>query len=113
MNIIQRISAYFGFTLETGYYITIRKTELKTKTGRLSGVYLSDNLVIEAAWLWTSGDLKGYRKILSGNYLGYYVNDLDLNVYVNEPPTEPTAYVILYEPDGSSRRFEEISSDGE
>lgn len=108
MSFVNRLLSFFSITVEDNLYITTRTTELKKKTGYLSGVLIPPDTVLECDWKWDSGVLLGYRKILSGDYIGYFVADIDLRKFEDNPPPEEVAYVILYEADGTTRRFDEV-----
>lgn len=107
MSLLKRIMTRVGWLINPSTYITLRRTELKKSSGKLSGVTIAEGFVIEADWLWDKDPLTGYRKIVSGPYIDYFVNDNDIMLFTDNPPEE-LAYVILYEPDGTTRRFDEV-----
>lgn len=108
VNFIKRLLQYFEILVESSVYITIRETQLKTKTGRLSGIKVPDGMSLECNnFVWDRGDLEGYQKILSSTYAELFVKHDDVTLFQENPPEE-VAYVILYETDGSTRRFDEV-----
>lgn len=108
MSFLLRIASLIGIALSSDFYVTIRETELKKKTGRLSGIRLTDGFSLECdTWAWDSGELKGYHRIISGSYLDLFVADSDIEVFVTSPPSD-VARIVLTETDGTIREFDEV-----
>ena len=110
MSILNRLFDSVGLALETSIYVTTRSTNLMKKTGRLSGIIIPEGFTLECNnFVWDKGDLEGYQRIISGSYLDLFVKHEDVELFTEtNPPPEETAYVILYETDGTQRRFDEV-----
>lgn len=89
-------------------FMTINKTDYLNSNGRVKGTISVDTVLECDSWVWDKGELFGTRRIYTPEqYNGFFVPDTALIPY-SEPDSDTKAYILLYEEDGTVRRFEEV-----
>lgn len=93
-------------------FVTVRKADIYNSNVVARWEVQEGTRLVCADWVWPEGkDLAGMRTILEGEYIGKFVKDADLEVYM--PPTPepfPVKYTIEVSTEGELRVFDETGA---
>lgn len=75
-------------------FVTVRNADIYNSNAQVRGSVSEGERLDCADWIWPEGKpLAGMRTILSGEFAGKFIKDMDLKVYV---PPEPSLFEVRY-----------------